>query len=590
MIVTDTVRHRGAAGARRGLDGRIGRSAIALGAVAVGLVSLRTSEASLSLSYLTDSTISAVVGLAAGWGLVAVGLETVRRGRRPRVGYLLAAAGIAWFLPEWSDPAIGLPIGFTVGLALAWLYPPLIGHALFALAGTSRPARLDLIIPIGYLVFLLGLGVVPALGFDPGAVGCGFCPANLIDIGRSPAFFDGEMRVATAFAVGWSLIMALVLAHGLARSGPVSRRVRAPIVIPGIGFLVLIAGALGRTIVVTVPETDPTDHLLRLGQAVALVALAVGVVSEWVRARQSRARVARVVGDLAGSPPIGGLRDHLAAILRDPTLQLAYPVGNAGLVDTRGRPVDVGPRVGRTTTPVIRDGKMVAVIEHDSGVFRDQNEVDEVVAAARLGLEHERLQADSRAQLDSLRAARRRIVEAGDAHRRQLERDLHDSAQQHLIALSIGLRFVDRSPGTDIWIDEAAAELRLAMDDLRDVAHGIYPTVLGDEGFAAAVDALAEASPFPMTVVEMIEGRFDPTIEVAAYHVVADTVRGVHGPLRIRARHHGERLTVSVTATEIPERIAEEVADRVGAVDGSVETSPDGDGLMTMIAEIPCGR
>ncbi|MEA2607404.1 MAG: hypothetical protein QOI00_2161 [Chloroflexota bacterium] len=589
MIITHTVRHGRASGARRGLDGRIGRSAIALGAVVVGLVSLRTSEASPSLSYLTDSTIGPIVGFSAGWGLVAVGLETVRRGRRPRLGYLLAAAGIAWFLPEWSDPAIGLPIGFTVGLALTWLYPPLIGHALFSLAGISRPARLDLMVPSGYLVFVLGLGIVPALGFDPQAVGCGFCPANLIDIGRSSPLLDGALRAATVFAVGWTLIASLVLARGLARSGPVSRQVRAPIVIPGVGFLVLVAGALGRTIVVTVPETDPTDHLLRFGQAVALVALAVGVASEWVRARQSRARVARVVGDLAGSPPVGGLRDHLATILRDSTLQLAYPVGNGVLVDTRGRPVDVGPRADRTTTPVIRDGKVVAVIEHDSGVFRDQNEADEVVAAARLGLEHERLQADSRAQLDSLRAARRRIVEAGDAHRRQLERDLHDGAQQHLIALSIALRFVDRSPGTDIWIDEAAAELRLAMDDLRDVAHGIYPTVLGDEGFAAAVDALAEASPSPMTIVEMIEGRFDPAIEVAAYHVVADMLRAGVGPLWVRARRNGERLTVKVTATEIPEPIAEEIADRVGAVDGSVERFPDGDAAMTLMAEMPCG-
>jgi signal transduction histidine kinase len=589
MIVTDTLRPRPVPGAGRVLNGRTVRLAIVLGAVAVGLVSLRTSEASLGLSYLTESAITAVVGLTAGWGLVAVGLETARRGRRPRLGYLLAAAGIAWFLPEWSDPAIGVPIEFTIGLALAWLYPAIIGHSLFAIAGTSRPARLDLLVPSGYVVFLIGLGIVPALGFDPRALGCGFCPANLLESGGPLAFFDSVTRVATALAVGWSSIAALVLASGLARSSPVSRLVRAPILIPGIGFLVLVAIALGRTIPEVVPATDPTDHLLRLGQAVALVALAVGVASEWFRARQSKARIARVVADLAGSPPIGGLRDHLATLLRDSELQLAYPVDGEVLVDARGRPVDIGSRPGRRTTPIVRDGRVVAVIEHDADVLRNPTDVDEVVAVARLGLEHERLQAEARAQLDALRAARRRIVEAGDARRKQLERDLHDGAQQHLIALSIALRFVDRTSGTEIWIDDAAAELRLAMDDLRDVAHGIYPTVLGDEGFAAAVDALAEASRVPMTIDDMVEERFDPVIEVAAYHAVADVVRGGVGAFRVNARRDGERLTISVEASAIPEQTAEDVADRVGAVDGSVEIVRNGEASMTLIAEIPCG-
>jgi signal transduction histidine kinase len=587
MTATATAGRRRVADARRILSGRTGRVAIGLVATAVGLVSLRTSQASLGLSYLTDSTISAVVGLTAGWGLVAVGLETVRRGRRPRLGYLLAAGGVAWFLPEWSDPAIGVPIAFTIGLAFVWLYPAVVGHALFAIAGTSR---LDRIVPIGYVLFVIGLGILPALEFDPRAVGCGFCPANLIEIGGSPGLFDGVTRVATALAVGWSLIAALVLAAGLAWSGPVSRQVRGPILIPGIGFLVLVAIALGRTIVEAIPPTDPTDHLLRLGQAIALVALAIGVAADWFRARQARARVAQVVADLAGSPPIGGLRDHLATILRDSELQLAYPIGGDVLVDARGRPVNIGTRPGRTTTPFVRDGSVVAVIEHDTDVLRDPSDVDEVVAAARLGLEHERLQADARAQLDALGAARCRIVEAGDAHRKQLERDLHDGAQQHLIALSIGLRFVDRTPGTDNLLDDAAAELRLAMDALRDVAHGIYPTVLGDEGFAAAVDALAEASTVPMTIVEMVEERFDPAIEVAAYHVVADVVRGGVGPLRISAQCSGGRLIVEVTASQIPEQVAEEIEDRVGAVDGSVESVRSGDAAITLRAEIPCER
>jgi signal transduction histidine kinase len=591
MIAADTAGHRRVAGAGRVLSGRTARLLIGLVGIFVGLVSLRTSEASLGFSYLTESAITAIVELIAGWGLVAVGLETVRRARRPRLGYVLAVAGIAWFLPEWSDPAVGVPTAFTVGLAFAWLYPAVVGHALFAIGGTARPAHLDRFVAIGYVLFGAGLGIVPALGFDPRAVGCGFCPSNLIEIGDVPALVDGSTRVATGLAVAWSAIVVLVLAARLAAPGPGSRSVRATTLVPGVGFFVLVAIALGRTLVQPVPATDETDHLLRLGQSIALVALALGVASEWFRAWQSRARVARVVADLAESPPIGGLRDHLARILRDSELELAYPIGNGQLVDFRGRPVDSwSARPGRRTTPIIRAGSMVALIEHDADVLQASDEVDEVVAAARLGLEHERLQANARAQLDALRAARRRIVEAGDDHRRQLERDLHDGAQQQLIALSIALRFVDRDPETGGWIDDATAELRLAMDDLRGVAHGIYPAVLGDEGFASAVDALAEASTVPLTIEEMVEERFHAAIEVAAYHVVADAVRGGRGPLRLRARRTEAQLVVEVTAQHIPEDVAEEIADRVGAVDGSLERSRNDDGSITLFAEMPMIR
>src|SRR5439155_16185923 len=142
---------------------------IALAAIGVALVSLRTADASSALSYLSESPAAAAIGLIGGWGLVAVGLETVRRGRRPWFGYLLAAAGVAWFLPEWSEPAIGSAILFTIGLASVWAYAAIVGHALFAIAGSSRPRLLRGFIAAGYAIFVIGLGLIPAAGFDPRA-------------------------------------------------------------------------------------------------------------------------------------------------------------------------------------------------------------------------------------------------------------------------------------------------------------------------------------------------------------------------------------------------------------------------------------
>jgi hypothetical protein len=127
------------------------------------------------------------------------------------------------------------------------------------------------------------------------------------------------------------------------------------------------------------------------------------------------------------------------------------------------------------------------------------------------------------------------------------------------------------------------------MDDLRDVAHGIYPAVLGDEGLAAAVDALAEASPFPVVVVDMVEERFDAAIEVAAYHVIADVVRAATALLRIRARRADDVLTIELTGCELADPAEEDISDRVGAVDGTIELVRDHEAsTTTMVAKIPC--
>ena len=153
----------------------------------------------------------------------------------------------------------------------------------------------------------------------------------------------------------------------------------------------------------------------------------------WIRARYRRAEVARLIVDGAESSVPGELRARLGRLLGDPSLEIGYPLAGGRLVDADGRTIALAGDV----TPLVRKGETVALLSHRRGLLEDPTLAEEVAGAARLALEHERLQAELRAELEELRASRTRVVAAADEERHRLERDLHDGAQQRLVALSL---------------------------------------------------------------------------------------------------------------------------------------------------------
>jgi signal transduction histidine kinase len=218
-----------------------------------------------------------------------------------------------------------------------------------------------------------------------------------------------------------------------------------------------------------------------------------------------------------------------------------------------------------------------------------------VTAAARLALENERLQAEVRARLEELRASRARIVEAGDAERKRLERDLHDGAQQRLVGLSLSLRLLrsrvhaEASAEMAARLDEADSELRTAIAELRELAHGIFPAVLADEGLAAAIEALAEEAAVPMRIDAVPEERFAASVETAAYTLVAETARAATSPLVLCAGRLGGSLSVTLE-TDLDERFdLVALEDRVGALGGRLALERGANGRVTISAELPCG-
>jgi signal transduction histidine kinase len=215
-------------------------------------------------------------------------------------------------------------------------------------------------------------------------------------------------------------------------------------------------------------------------------------------------------------------------------------------------------------------------------VLRSRLSEADVVAEENL-----RLDAELQTRLEELRESRARIVEAGFAERRRVERDLHDGAQQRLLALALDLRLarstLDRDPGAAAeLLDAAAGGLTEATEELRELARGIHPPVLADRGLAAALDALASRSSVPVTVDADTSERPPAAVEAAAYFVASEALTNVarHANAEsaaVKVRRADGRLEVEVRddgdggADPAEGSGLRGLSDRVAALDGSIE-------------------
>jgi len=310
---------------------------------------------------------------------------------------------------------------------------------------------------------------------------------------------------------------------------------------------------------------------------------------------------------LASAPPPGSpVREMLAESLGDRNLQVAYWLPDRRIfVDERGAPVELpAPDSGRAWTSVDRGGRRVAAIIHDADLDAGPELVQAAAAAAALALDNEQLKADLRARLEELRASRVRIVEAGDSARKRIERDLHDGAQQQLVALALDLRMLKAKVHGDgdsaALVERANSKLAAALDELRELARGIHPAILSDRGFAPAVQALTRRVSLPIDLDVRVEGRLPDAVEAAAYFVVAEAITNVvkyseAGRATVRAWEDGDRIEVEIVDDGIGGADATRgtglrgLADRLAAVDGTLSVeSPAGAGTRVH-ASIPCG-
>jgi signal transduction histidine kinase len=523
--------------------------------------------------------------IAAGWGLLGVGLAAWLRRPGAVFGPLLAAGAFGWFALEWNNPGIGSAAGFAVGLMLYAAAPPLIAHAALSYPNRRLPRLEQLVVAVAYVNALFILGIGSAVVFDPQTGGCTECPSNLLLVEGSSSIWDGVNRLGVYVGFGWSIAAGLIIALRLARSSPGGRSSLWPMLVPAAVYLGLVALAFADSFERGALGTSTRQRDLWLGQALALVAVAAGVAWTWILERYRRAEVARLVIDIAESPVPGELRARLGRMLGDPSLAIGYPLADGRLVDAAGQPIVLE----RDATPLIRGGETLALLSHRAGLLNDPRLAEEVARAAHLALEHERLQAEVRAELEELRWSRSRVVAAGDGERRRLERDLHDGAQQRLAALSLSLGLLRSTDDTHrAEIDEAQAELDAALASLREVGHGLFPALLADEGLAAALAALTEETPVEIELDGLPEARFDASVEAAAYFVVAETLRRARRtPPRVAVSRTDDVVVVEADA-DLPPAELVQLEDRVGAAGGTLETTQRADGTVRIRAELPC--
>jgi signal transduction histidine kinase len=574
-------------------DGRVLRRLVlcAVGFVAgVAAWSIATDNAEYSFAGRSWVGVLALVG--AGWALTGAAALMSTRLNRGVLTVVVFAAGVVWFASEWGAPMVGSSLLFTAGLMIAGLCPALVVWVMLGYpSGRLASWAERIMVAAATVAGVVGVGLLPSMYFDPAAGACARCAANLlairddparsVDLGGTGLRWAGYVTGVTVAAGVWKLV----------RASSARRQLIAPVVVPCAAYLAVVAWSYVADADVGFLGTGARERQRWFAEAAALAAIAGGIAwGEW-RARRMRSVVAGISLRLGRSGGDGGVRDAIARILGDPELDLVYSVGDGEHVTADGFPAQLRPSDGRTVTPLVSGGLRVASLVHRRGLLDNPVLVEEVVVAASLALEYERLHAELLAQERELRLSRARVVGAGDSERRRLERNLHDGSQQRLIGLLLSARYAQSLVGpcagaaVQTRVDRLVAELELSIEDLRRVAHGIHPAVLTDEGLAAAIESLADDVD-TLSIGPIPNGRFPAPIEQVAYRVVAEAAAA--GPARVCAARVDGTLVVDVESERLPADFVD-VEDRVSAAEGVITTGQAIDGTVTMKVELPCG-
>ncbi|MFL5955034.1 MAG: sensor histidine kinase [Gaiellaceae bacterium] len=547
---------------------------------------LDTGIADAGLAFFAPT---ACIGVAAA---LAVGRWPERR--------KMAALILLWLLVgvvgdlDWDWPASRTAA--TLAVLAFGLQPAVYTHMVFAYpAGRVRDRLERAFVALVYVVVLLWIGF-PLL-FASQQDCTGDCLPRVPSLLFTGVTFD-LAPVGRAFAM-------LFVALGLAFLAVAARRVRATP--PGAWRTLLpiaAAGAFAAAEFVAAriaflggwrQLSGPLDWADRANTLIVPLAIFVGIAT----IRRQRGPVGDLIVEVGSIEP-SEIRAALARTVGDPSLELGLWISDEQkFVDEHGVELEL-PETGsgRAWTPIGSANEPLAALVHDERLLGQRPLLEAAGSAARLALENARLQTELRVQIRELRASRMRIVTAADAERRRLERDLHDGAQQRLLAVGLALQLLRDNHGDPQLLTEAEAELQAALHELRDLARGIHPSILNDQGLGPAIRSLVDRAPLPISA-EVSDERYGQSIEAAAYFVVSEALANVakHAHARsaqISVSRLNGHLVVEVCddgrggAAAASGSGLQGLSDRVRALEGRLTIESARGAGTTLRAEIPC--
>ena len=464
-----------------------------------------------------------VTFIAVGWAFVAAGVAAWRTRPHDNTGRLTVIAGLLWLV--WAFNFSSNSIAFTVGGVLVVTYSVAIIQVLLGYPLGRLRTRWERWFVAGCYVYSIGSAMTELAFGDPGPVGFEHeHPVNLLLIRDDPGLLKSLQMVFAPIDLAIAFVVLAVLITRWRKGTPAYRAAFAPL-----WLATLVGTAMSATVfLVKQRSQDSTMEWVTSVNfaAIALVPLAI-VVGLW---RYRGARAASQVMVEVGAAPLGeGFTTALRRALRDPSLVLwSWSPELAEFVDADGVVHELpGDGEDRAATVLENDSEPVGALVYDQSL-RDQPQLIAAVRSATVvTLDNQRLQTELEAQLEEVRRSRGRIVSSGDEQRRRLERDLHDGAQQRLVAAAILLRRAQRSMNEQQLRDllsQGAAELDLAVTELRELARGVYPPVLKERGLGAALDSLAERTPLPLEIRDELTVRPGEAVELAAYYIAAEAV------------------------------------------------------------------
>jgi signal transduction histidine kinase len=541
----------------------------------------------------------AVLTLLVGTSLIGCGLASWRTRPDNRLGPVMVLTGFIWFAGLLSE-ATSAPL-YTIGVAIEYVF--VCGFIYIVLSFPSGQLRgtLDKAIIVIAISGSLGLQVAAMLFGSGSGLRCGGdCGRNLIQVVHDNGLALALLSLQRLFGAMLTLTAVVLLTTRWVRASAPQRRELTWVVLAGDATLL----ALAFTVIDDLLGNPLTSTPAKIWFA-TLALVPIAVIATFARRRLARGSVAGLVVQLGAPREAADLRAALA--LGDPSLELAYWFpAEARYVTGDGRPVEPPTAdSGRGATLVERDGTPIAMLLHDPALEYNSGLVQSVCAAAGLALENERLQAELRARLVELNASRGRLVEATDAERRRIERDLHDGTQQRLVSIAMSLGLLESKLAPDKGdaapiVREARTALTLALEELRELTQGIHPTLLVERGLPVALEELCRRAGLPAHLKVDLDVRLPDQVETAAYYFVSEAlsnaVKHSHGnEVRVDVSYDGHTLTVQIADDGIggaaigPGSGLRGLADRVEALGGQFTvSSPPGRGTR-LCAEIPCG-